>query len=61
MKRLHITAEGQTEEMFVNDTLMYHLANYEVFSDVRCVLTSRHGSILYSSFASSKPTLKMSD
>lgn len=47
MKRLHITAEGQTEEMFVNDTLMYHLANYEVFSDVRCVLTSRNGSILY--------------
>lgn len=41
MKRLHITAEGQTEEAFVNKTLKQHLAQYEVFADVRCVLTSR--------------------
>lgn len=41
MKRLHITAEGQTEEAFVNKTLRYHLAQYGVFADVRCVLTSR--------------------
>lgn len=41
MKRLHITAEGQTEEAFVNQTLKRHLAQYNVYADVRCVLTSR--------------------
>lgn len=41
MKRLHITAEGQTEEAFVNQTLKQHLARYSVYADVRCVLTSR--------------------
>ena len=44
MKRLHITAEGETEESFVNNTLKQHLANYEVYADVRRVLTGRkHG------------------
>lgn len=41
MRRLHITAEGQTEESFVNRTLKEHLAQYNVYADVRCVLTSR--------------------
>lgn len=41
MKRLHITAEGQTEEAFVNKTLKQYLAQFGVFADVRCVLTSR--------------------
>ncbi len=41
MKRLHITAEGQTEEAFVNKTLKHHLAQFGVYADVRCVLTSR--------------------
>lgn len=41
MKRLHITAEGQTEEAFVNKTLKQHLAQFGVYADVRCVLTSR--------------------
>lgn len=41
MKRLHITAEGQTEEAFVNKTLKYYLAQFGVYADVRCVLTSR--------------------
>ena len=41
MKRLHITAEGQTEEAFVNQTLKPYLARYGVYADVRCVLTSR--------------------
>lgn len=41
MKRLHITAEGQTEESFVNKTLKQHLASCGVYADVRCVLTSR--------------------
>lgn len=41
MRRLHITAEGQTEQAFVNRTLKHHLAQLGVFADVRCVLTSR--------------------
>ena len=41
MKRLHITVEGQTEEAFINKTLKQHLSQYEVYVDVRCVLTSR--------------------
>lgn len=41
MKRLHITAEGQTEESFVNNILKQHLANYGVYADVRCVQTGR--------------------
>lgn len=41
MKRLHITVEGQTEEAFINKTLKQHLSQYEVYADVRCVLTSR--------------------
>ena len=41
MKRLHITTEGQTEEAFVNKTLKHHLAQFGVYADVRCVLTSR--------------------
>lgn len=45
MKRLHITAEGQTEEAFVNNTLRHHLAKFGVFADVRCVLTSRKRGI----------------
>jgi len=39
--RLHITAEGQTEERFVKDALVEHLSFYNVFADVRCVLTSK--------------------
>lgn len=41
MKRLHVTAEGQTEESFVNQTLKQSLAQYGVYVDVRCVLTGR--------------------
>jgi hypothetical protein len=47
MKRLHITAEGQTEESFVNRTLKLHLARFNVFADVRCVLTGRKGNKLF--------------
>jgi len=39
--RLHITAEGQTEERFVKDTLVNHLSTFNIFTDVRCVLTSK--------------------
>ncbi len=41
MIRLHITAEGQTEEGFVNRLLVSHLSLYNVFPGVRCVLTSK--------------------
>lgn len=41
MIRLHVTAEGQTEQRFVNNVLMPHLAQFNVFIDARCVLTSK--------------------
>lgn len=41
MKRLHITAEGQTEELFVRKMLTDHLGQYNICTDVRCVMTSR--------------------
>lgn len=41
MIRLHVTAEGSTEERFVNKLLCPHLSSHGVFTDVRCVLTSR--------------------
>lgn len=41
MKRLHITAEGQTEEFFVKNTLADFLGVYGVSTDVRCVLTGK--------------------
>jgi len=40
-KRLNITAEGQTEERFVKQTLSAHLGNFNISTDVRCVLTSK--------------------
>jgi len=41
VKRLHITAEGQTEESFVKNTLTDFLGDYNISTDVRCVLTSK--------------------
>lgn len=41
MIRLHITAEGQTEQSFAGKVLAPHLAGFGVFVDARCVLTSR--------------------
>lgn len=41
MIRLHVTAEGQTEQNFANRVLRPHLANLNVFVDARCVLTSK--------------------
>ncbi len=41
MIRLHLIGEGQTEETFVRDVLAPHLAAYAVFTDVRCIDTSR--------------------
>lgn len=42
MIRLHITAEGQTEQRFAKMVLAPHLCPYQVFVDARCVLTSRN-------------------
>ncbi len=39
--RLNVTAEGQTEERFVKDTLSLHLGKYNISTDVRCVFTSK--------------------
>jgi len=39
MIRLHITAEGETEERFVKDCLAWHLAQFDVSADVRLVKT----------------------
>lgn len=41
MRRLHVLAEGQTEEAFVNQVLAPHLAGFDVVADVRCVTTGR--------------------
>ena len=41
MIRLHITCEGQTEQGFVKAVLAPHLAAYGIFTDARCVLTSK--------------------
>jgi hypothetical protein len=39
--RLHITAEGQTEQIFTRKILAPHLAHFAVFADARCVLTGK--------------------
>jgi hypothetical protein len=45
--RLHFVVEGQTEETFVNRTIIPHLASYSVWGDVRCVMTGRKRGILH--------------
>ena len=39
--RLHITAEGQTEQKFTRKILAPHLAHFTVVVDARCVLTGK--------------------
>jgi hypothetical protein len=41
MIRLNITAEGFSEERFVTDILRPHLLNFNIYTDVRKVLTNR--------------------
>lgn len=41
MIRLHVIAEGQTEEAFVNNLLVDHLGHKNIVTDVRCVETGR--------------------
>jgi len=45
--RLHILAEGQTEERFVKDTLSEHLGKYQISTDVRSVYTSKDKNKFY--------------
>ncbi len=45
--RLHFIVEGQSEETFINRSLIPHLANYGVVGDVRCVMTSKKRGIKY--------------
>ncbi len=47
MIRLHIIAEGQTEEEFVKTILAEHLANFNVITDVHCVTTKRTKTQVY--------------
>lgn len=42
MIRLHVVAEGQTEEELVNSVLADHLGAFDISVDVRCVETGRH-------------------
>lgn len=42
MIRLHIIAEGQTEETFVNRVLAPYLGERNIFADTHCVTTRRH-------------------
>jgi hypothetical protein len=61
MIRLHIIAEGQTEEEFVNAVLSKHLANFNVFADVCCVPTKQTKTKIYKgglvSYQKAKKTL----
>ena len=41
MIRLHVVAEGRTEQKFVQEILAPHLGHFGVFADARCVETSR--------------------
>jgi len=45
--RLHIIAEGQTEERFVKDTLSEYLGKFQISTDVRCVYTSKDKNRFY--------------
>jgi len=52
MIRLHIIAEGQTEEEFVNSILVEHLGNFDIVTDVHCITTNlkkkiRGGAVSY--------------
>lgn len=43
--RLHITAEGQTEERFVKEVLSPYLGERNVWADARCILTSKNNRL----------------
>lgn len=44
MIRLHVIAEGQTEQAFAREVLAPHLADFNIIVDARCIQTSnKHG------------------
>jgi hypothetical protein len=45
MIRLHVIAEGQTEEEFVNSILGEHLVNFDIVTDVHCITTNTKNKI----------------
>lgn len=45
MIRLHIIAEGKTEQQFVVSVLTEHLGNFNISTDVRCLTTNRNRKI----------------
>ncbi len=45
--RLHVTAEGPTEERYVNNVLVNHLGGFQVVTDVRSVKTGRKRGVGY--------------
>ncbi len=47
MIRLHIIAEGQTEEAFVNELLTPHLGNFNISTSVHCITTNRKQKKIY--------------
>jgi hypothetical protein len=47
MIRLHVIAEGQTEEEFVNTILAEHLGYFDVSTSVHCITTKRTKNKVY--------------
>jgi hypothetical protein len=45
--RLHVLAEGQTEEGFVNEILLHALAAHDIVVDVHCITTGRHRGTVF--------------
>jgi len=45
--RLHILAEGQTEERFVKETISEYLGKFQISTDVRSVYTSKDKNRFY--------------
>lgn len=45
--RLHILAEGQTEEGFVNEILAPELATHDIVADVHCITTGRRRGTVF--------------
>ncbi|WRH65661.1 MAG: DUF4276 family protein [Planktothrix sp. GU0601_MAG3] len=47
MIRLHIIAEGQTEEEFINTILTDHLGYFNISTDVHCMTTKRTRTVVH--------------
>jgi hypothetical protein len=58
MIRLHIIAEGQTEEEFVKSILTEHLGDFDISTDVHCITTKRTETQVYRGGAVSYEQIK---